>query len=115
MNYRLTLAFVNDGANNNNNNNGDANNDISSTCLGGMMDVTIYKPLPHTGMGLSVSSWGKEIGCDVVLGLMKENGVDAIAKEEGEDVEKEEEEEEKAHKVAYEMEEDREEVEPDAR
>ncbi len=101
MNYKMTLAFMNDGANNNS----DAHHDVSSTCLGGMMDVTIYKPLPHTGLGLTVSSWGKEIGCDVALGLMTIAEEDVVV-----DAEKE-----NAHEVEGEMEEERKEVEPDAR
>ncbi len=96
MNYKLTLAFLKESS-----------DEYGITCLGGISDVTIYKPLPHTGMGLKVSSWGKEVGCDVVSALMMKNRENVLAKEK-------EGGKENASVVAGEMEEDREEVEPDA-
>jgi hypothetical protein len=55
LNYRLTLALLV----------GEDN-----ICLGGIDGATIYKPLPHTGMGLRVKSWGRELGCDDVSALI---------------------------------------------
>ncbi len=95
LNYRLTLALLVGGNN---------------VCIGGIEGATIYKPLPHTGMGLRMTSWGRELGCDDVSALMefvlarkKEN---AGKEEEGEKV--------NASVVEGQMEEEREEVEPDA-
>ena len=94
LNYRLTLALL-------------AGED--NICLGGIDGATIYKPLPHTGMGLRVTSWGRELGCDDVSALME---VVPARKEEVSG--KEEEEKENAAVVEGQMEEEREEVEPDA-
>ena len=33
-------------------------------CRGFIRGITIYKPLPHTGQGLSVTSWGKPMDCN---------------------------------------------------
>jgi len=55
LNYKLTLAIVEGGENTTNNNSN--NNNI--LCRGFIRGITIYKPLPHTGQGLSVTSWGK--------------------------------------------------------
>ena len=65
----------------------------------GAFKVTVYKPLPHTGLGPSVTSWGKALRCDEIIELME--GVKGS-------------EEAKANKVEERMEEEREEVEPDA-
>ncbi len=96
MNYKLTLAFTNVGARDD-----DDDDDASAACLGGMMDVTIYRPLPHTGLGLSVSSWGKEIGCDDVVALGFMTTVEVVRAN--------------ANGVEDAIEEDREGVEPDSR
>ena len=60
LNYKLTLAIVEGGENTTNNNSN--NNNI--LCRGFIRGITIYKPLPHTGLGLSVSSWGKPMDCN---------------------------------------------------
>jgi hypothetical protein len=100
LNYRLTLALLV----------GEDN-----ICIGGIDGATIYKPLPHTGMGLRVTSWGGALGCDDVSALM---GVIALPAREEEGIagkeEEAEDEKKKAAAVEGHMEEEREEVEPDA-
>ena len=100
LNYRLTLALLV----------GEDN-----ICIGGIDGATIYKPLPHTGMGLRVTSWGRELGCDDVSALM-EVVVLLAREEEGIAGKEEEAEDEKKNAAAVEghMEEKREDVEPDA-
>ncbi|KAL9187151.1 hypothetical protein ACHAXT_010871 [Thalassiosira profunda] len=81
LNYKLTIALFR-----------------GDTCMGAFK-VTVYKPLPHTGLGPSVTSWGKALRCDEITEL--------VAGEK-------EMEEAKANTVEERMEEEREEVEPDA-
>ncbi len=72
LNYKLTLAFtMNNGmaGNDDNDDNEDNNASTAAHCLGGIMDVTIYRVLPHAGLGLSVSLWEKEFECDNVVAL----------------------------------------------
>ena len=96
LNYRLTLALLV----------GEDN-----ICIGGIDGATIYKPLPHTGMGLRVTSWGRELGCDDVSALMEV----VLARKGGiNGKEEEEEEKENAAVVEGQLEEEREEVEPNA-
>ena len=51
LNYKLTLAFTtNDGVARNDDNDNDNNASPAARCLGGIMDVTIYRVLPHAGL-----------------------------------------------------------------
>mmetsp|Transcript_29298 Transcript_29298/g.62279 ORF Transcript_29298/g.62279 Transcript_29298/m.62279 type:complete len:213 (-) Transcript_29298:96-734(-) len=69
-----------------------------NVCLGGFK-ITVYKPLPHMEQGLTVTSWGKTLECSEIKDLMQ-----AVI----------EKEEENALLVEGEIEEEHEEVEPNA-
>ncbi len=64
LNYKFTLAILEN----------DENSSSSGSlllCRGFLRGITVYKPLPHTGQGLSVTSWGKPLDCDTDAELMK--------------------------------------------
>lgn len=77
----------------------------------------MYKPLPHTGQGLSVTSWGKPLDCSdtELLNLLQENNNDIAMMKEKEEEEEEEREEAKEIALVVEenLEKEVEEVEPD--
>ncbi len=109
LNYKFTLAILEGGNNNSNNNNNNNNNNI--VCRGFLRGITVYKPLPHTGQGLSVTSWGKQIDCtdEELLKLLKDATNDATTM-----MAAEEEAKENALDVEDNLEEEWEEVEPDS-
>ena len=100
MNYKLTLAIFtmnntssNNGSNeehdNNSNNEETTNTTSSCCCLGGIENIIIYQPLPHTGSSYDIVSWGTVLTCDTVLTMMvrtKETQFDV----EGKNIEQEE-------------------------
>ncbi len=92
LNYKLTLAILQD----------------NNICRGAIRGITVYKPLPHTGQGLAVTSWGKTLDCtdtDILNMLQDATMVEAEQKVNALEVE---------GTVEGTVEEEREEVEPDA-
>jgi hypothetical protein len=74
MNYKLTLA-INIMNNSNtisvsNKEDNENNTETTTSCLGILENVIIYKPLPHTGLSYNVVSWGNLLNCDTVLLIM---------------------------------------------
>lgn len=107
LNYKFTLAIL-EGGNNNSISNNNNNNIV---CRGFLRGITVYKPLPHTGQGLSVTSWGKQIDCtdEELLKLLNDATNDATTM-----MAAEEEAKENALDVEDNLEEEWEEVEPDS-
>ena len=98
LNYKLTIAILKK------NNNRDNNN--IPTCLGAMK-VVVYKPLPHTGLPLSVTSWGgRALSYEEVKDLMVMDDEDGMQQQQDEEV--------VATRVEEEIKDETEEVEPDA-
>ena len=114
LNYKLTIAIL---KKNNGNSNSNSNNKIPTVSCLGAMKVVVYKPLPHTGLPLSVTSWGgRALSCEEVkdLLMMDHEEKDGIQQQQEEDELELEGEEEVATRVEEEIQDETEEVEPDA-
>jgi hypothetical protein len=81
MNYKLTLAIItnntssndsssNEEHDNSNNEEHDTTTSSCCCCVGGIENIIIYRPLPHTGSSYDVVSWGTVLTCDTVLTMM---------------------------------------------
>ena len=75
----------------------------------------MYKPLPHTGQGLSVTSWGKPLDCSdtELLKLLQENNDNDNAMTKEKEEEEQGEAKENALAVEDNLKKEVEEVEPD--
>lgn len=110
LNYKFTLAILEGG------NNNSISNNNNFVCRGFLRGITVYKPLPHTGQGLSVTSWGKQLDCtdEELLKLLKDANNDATTMMAAEEEDAEAEAKENALDVEDNLEEEWEEVEPDS-
>lgn len=116
MNYKLTLAIMNTSCNSNDSKEELNNNEtINTSCLGGLENMIIYKPLPHTGLSYNIVSWGTVLNTDTVLSMMMDENHSSVEeklkKKKNED---EDEDEEKAMMIEGEIQQEAESVEPNA-